>query len=81
MAITYSDTELSVFTKIAEAAGDLQMPCYVIGGFVRDKLLGRKTKDADIVCVGDGIALAHAVAKSSVRPPRSAILRILAPPN
>ncbi len=63
MAITYSDTELSVFTKIAEAAGDLQMPCYVIGGFVRDKLLGRKTKDADIVCVGDGIALAHAVAK------------------
>ena len=39
------------------------MPCYIIGGFVRDKLIGRKTKDADIVCVGDGIALAHAVAK------------------
>ena len=39
------------------------MPCYIIGGFVRDKLIGRTTKDADIVCVGDGIALAHAVAK------------------
>lgn len=38
------------------------MPCYIIGGFVRDKLLGRNTKDADIVCVGDGIQLAHAVA-------------------
>ncbi len=38
------------------------MPCYIIGGFVRDKLIGRKTKDADIVCVGDGIELAHRVA-------------------
>src|SRR5688572_14523959 len=39
------------------------MPAYVIGGFVRDKLLGRPTKDADIVCVGDGIQLAHKVAE------------------
>lgn len=52
-----------MFNKIAEAAAELHMPSYVIGGFVRDKLLGRKTKDADIVCVGDGIALAHEVAK------------------
>ena len=39
------------------------MPCYLIGGFVRDKLLDRNTKDADIVCLGDGIKLAHAVAE------------------
>jgi len=62
MEIHCTDRELFVFKKIAHAAGELQMPCYIIGGFVRDKLIGRKTKDADIVCVGNGIDLAHKVA-------------------
>jgi poly(A) polymerase len=63
MDIHCTEKELFVFKKIAHAAAELNMPCYVIGGFVRDKLIGRKTKDADIVCVGDGIALAHKVAE------------------
>src|SRR4051812_18386491 len=63
MDIKCNEKELFVFKKIAHAAGELGMPTYVIGGFVRDKLLGRPTKDADIVCVGDGIQLAHAVAE------------------
>jgi poly(A) polymerase len=63
MDIKCNDKELFVFKKIAHAAEELQMPAYVIGGFVRDKLLGRATKDADIVCVGDGIQLAHKVAE------------------
>ncbi|MEZ2445584.1 CCA tRNA nucleotidyltransferase [Chitinophaga sp. RCC_12] len=54
--------ERKVLEKIALAAQELGVPAYLIGGFVRDKLLGRKTKDMDIVCVGDGIALAHKVA-------------------
>ena len=63
MDIRCNDKELFVFKKIAHAAEELGMPAYVIGGFVRDKLLGRATKDADIVCVGDGIQLAHKVAE------------------
>ena len=63
MDINCSEKELFLLKKIAHAASDLQMPCYVIGGFVRDKLLSRATKDADIVCVGDGITLAHRVAE------------------
>ena len=63
MQIPCTDKELFVFHKIAHAAAELGVPCYVIGGFVRDKILGRPTKDADIVCVGDGIQLAHKVAE------------------
>jgi poly(A) polymerase len=63
MDIRCTDKELFVFKKIAHAAEELGVPTYIIGGFVRDKLLGRTTKDADIVCVGDGIQLAHKVAE------------------
>jgi tRNA nucleotidyltransferase/poly(A) polymerase len=63
MDISYTDQELRLFHLIGEAADQLGMPCYVIGGFVRDKILGRPTGDADIVCLGDGIALANRVAE------------------
>ncbi len=62
MDIACTEHELQIFRTIANAAAELNMPAYVIGGFVRDKLIGRRTKDADIVCVGDGIELAHKVA-------------------
>ena len=62
MFINLTDKELIIFNKIAKAAGELNVPCYAIGGFVRDKILGRETKDIDIVCVGDGITLAHQTA-------------------
>lgn len=64
MYINCSDTELGILKKIAAAAQKLEVPCYLIGGFVRDKILGRPTKDMDIVCVGDGIVLAHEVARN-----------------
>jgi len=63
MQIECTAKELFVFKKIAKVAEELTIPCYLIGGFVRDKLLNRDTKDADIVCIGDGIQLAHAVAE------------------
>jgi putative nucleotidyltransferase with HDIG domain len=64
MDINCTEKELFVFEKIAKAAEELKTPAYLIGGFVRDKLIGRPTKDADIVCAGDGIALAQKVAES-----------------
>ena len=63
MDITCSDEELFIFKKISKAAEELDMPVFVIGGFVRDKILSRPTKDADIVCGGDGIKLAKKTAQ------------------
>ncbi len=63
MDINCTKNELATIKKVANAAQALGMETYLIGGFVRDKLLGRETKDADFVCVGDGIELAKEVAK------------------
>ena len=69
MEIACTDSELILFERIAEAAARMQMEAYVIGGFVRDKIIKRPTNDADIVCVGNAIELAHEVASSySPRP-------------
>jgi poly(A) polymerase len=62
MDINCTERETFVLKKIAQAAAELGLPCFLIGGFVRDKLIGRRTKDADIVCVGDAIELANKVA-------------------
>lgn len=50
--------------KVAAAAAKLHTDAYLIGGFVRDKLLDRSSKDADIMCLGDGMALAIEFANS-----------------
>ncbi|MBA4139919.1 MAG: HD domain-containing protein [Segetibacter sp.] len=69
MFIDCSGKELFILKKIANASTELGMPAYLIGGFVRDKIIGRPTKDADIVCNGDGILLAEKVAdRFSPRP-------------
>jgi len=63
MLNSFSNKELFIFKKIASAAEELGVKAFLIGGFVRDKIIDRNTKDADIVCLGDGIALAHKVAE------------------
>ena len=53
-----------IFEHIGNAANKMEVDTYVIGGFVRDYLLGKsRPKDIDIVTVGSGIELAKSVAK------------------
>lgn len=63
MDIQCTGKELLIFNVIAKAADSMGVECFLVGGFVRDKIIGRNSKDADIVCIGDGIALAHKVAE------------------
>ena len=51
------------FHLISEAAEELGVEVYVIGGYVRDIFLNRPSKDIDVVAVGSGIELAKRVAK------------------
>lgn len=53
-----------IFDIIAQQADLLGLQAYVIGGFVRDLILARPSKDIDVVCIGSGISLAEAVGKS-----------------
>jgi tRNA nucleotidyltransferase/poly(A) polymerase len=60
MDISATQEEKHIFERIAAASQKLGVRSYLIGGFVRDKLLGRGCKDIDVVCDSDGIELAHA---------------------
>jgi poly(A) polymerase len=55
---------LPIFKIVADAGLKLNIPVWVVGGFVRDLLLHRESKDIDFVTVGDSIALAKEVAKN-----------------
>ena len=53
-----------VFNVVRDAADQLKVEAYVVGGYTRDILLKRPSKDIDFVCVGSGIRLAEQVAVS-----------------
>ncbi|MDN3670161.1 HD domain-containing protein [Echinicola jeungdonensis] len=56
--------QFEVIRKVGACADELGLEAYVVGGFVRDLLLKRPSKDIDFVCVGSGIKLAKKVAAS-----------------
>ena len=53
----------TVFHTVGDVADEMGRECYVVGGYVRDILLDRPSKDIDFVTVGSGIEVAEKVAK------------------
>ena len=49
--------KLTLLSNIADLAASLDMPCYVVGGFVRDLLLQKPVNDLDVIVEGDAIKL------------------------
>lgn len=52
-----------IFDLVSSVAQEQELKTYVVGGWVRDLLLKRPSKDVDFVCVGSGIQLAESVAR------------------
>jgi poly(A) polymerase len=63
------------FGLVSEAADELGLEAYVIGGYVRDIFLRRPSKDIDIVAIGSGIELAKAVSRKLGRNARLSIFK------
>ena len=53
-----------IFARVAQVAAKEGLETYVVGGYVRDLILDRPSKDIDFTCVGSGIHLAQEVAKT-----------------
>lgn len=75
MVFKIQDNERKILEIVSYAAAKMQVPAYVVGGYVRDRLLARTSKDIDIVCVGSGIELAERVAGELHPVPRIAIFQ------
>ena len=52
-----------VFKVASQIVSEQGLEAYVVGGFVRDLILGRPSKDIDIVVVGNGLELAKSCAE------------------
>ena len=74
---TYKDAlSHQIFNYISQAADNLQLETYVIGGFVRDYFLKRgEHKDIDVVAVGSGIELAKEVSKLLPNKPKVQVFK------
>ena len=59
--------ENTLHEKILSTAGNLaneqNIPIYVVGGYIRDRLLGHKSNDIDLMVEGDGIKFAKSLSK------------------
>jgi tRNA nucleotidyltransferase (CCA-adding enzyme) len=65
-----------IFEVISQAAQELQLESYVIGGFVRDLILERDfKKDIDVVAVGSGIELALKVSELLPKKPKVQVFK------
>lgn len=69
-------TELdAIIHRVGAVAAQLEVPTYIVGGYVRDLLLKRNSKDIDFVCLGSGIRLAEAVKEALGKEARLAVYK------
>lgn len=77
MVFNIQKLERDLFQLIQETGKSLGYPVFLVGGYVRDRLLSRNegSKDIDVVCVGDGIEFAEALASRLTPRPHVVVYR------
>jgi len=58
------DPITKILRRIAKIADHKQIKAYLVGGVIRDRILGHQTKDIDVTVIGNGIEFAKAIAHS-----------------
>ncbi len=58
-----SSEKQTLLSYIAAQAAAMDMPCYIVGGFVRDLLLGKPINDLDVIVEGDAIKFGKTLVK------------------
>lgn len=69
------DLPPDLFAPIQKMAAERNTPCYVVGGYVRDLLLGRSNKDIDVLVIGGGIDFAQALSTQLPGKPHVSIFK------
>ena len=59
-----SEQAYAVVKAVSQIASDLGQPVFLVGGAVRDLLLGRMSHDLDFVTEGSGLALAQKICEA-----------------
>lgn len=75
MLIDLSAAEQHIIDTLSWVAQQTGVETYLVGGYVRDKLLDRPVKDLDVVCIGSGIALAEQVAAQFTPSPKVTVFK------
>lgn len=75
MLFDLTPTEEEVFSLLSKIAQEKNIPTYLVGGYVRDKLLNRPSVDIDIVCLGSGIELAQLFSATIPRRPNVTVYK------
>ena len=63
--ISTQNINISIINLISDVAEKEDVEIYLVGGFVRDLILERKSKDIDVLVIGNGIDFANVVAKKT----------------
>lgn len=75
LSLSMSLEEEKIIGVVSDCAKELRMPAYLVGGYVRDQVLERPSKDIDVTVVGSGIDFAKQVASHIIPAPSLAVYK------